>query len=367
MNQLKDMNFFENLGSIDRQDYYNGIRLFSANDRAARVIFNNYAPDSFRPVTNSADQPINIAIFGSGELTSCLIAQLARMCHYLNYKKTLCTIIYGEDRFISKLNYHFPRLDQIIELKLIKVDFDTLNGSIILEQHNVLPFDVIYLTYENDEQTMQILHSLSRIEIGNKVNTIAVLQNPNGILNKWYSSDNIGNIVIHKYNITSDTFTEEAIIASKIDELAKIIHNDYFDKIKEAGKVNPSKESHREWDDLSEDFKNQNRQQADHIWVKLRSINCRAVAINSAEEEYDFANDKDVVETLSKMEHNRWAAHMLLNGWKYSAKRDDKRKLHTDLIPFEELSDEVKQYDRNTILNIRHLLRKMNMKVMKIK
>jgi hypothetical protein len=99
----------------------------------------------------------------------------------------------------------------------------------------------------------------------------------------------------------------------------------------------------------------------------LRSINCRAVAINSAEEEYDFANDKDVVETLSKMEHNRWAAHMLLNGWKYSAKRDDKRKLHTDLIPFEELSDEVKQYDRNTILNIRHLLRKMNMKVMKIK
>lgn len=365
MNQLKDINFFNNIDPKFGTDFFNGVRLFSANERTARVLFNKYAPDSFCAMSQSADRTINIILFGGGELTLCLIAQLARMCTYLNFIKTRLTIYYDNDQFISKLNCYFPKIHQLVEVKLIHVDFSAVNNQIIEDQYHTHSFDVIYLTCENDEQTMQVLYSLSKVEFKKKMNTIAVLRNPNGILNKWYSAENIGEIIIHKYDTTSETFTEEAIIASKIDELAKIIHNDYFDKIKSAGKVNPKKESHREWDYLPEDFKNQNRLQADHIWLKLRSINCRAIPLNSAEEEYDFANDKNIVETLSKMEHDRWAAHMIMNGWKYGDKRDDKKKLHTDLIPYEELSEEVKQYDRNTIINIKQLLRQMNLKVVK--
>lgn len=365
MNQLKDINFFENLSANNIADFYNGIRLFSANERAARVVFNNYAPDIFRPIMNQTDKQINVALFGNGELTLCLIAQLARMCHYPNFIKPFLTVYYEDDMFIPKIEYYFPQLQQLLELKLIKTDFSIMNDKMIKEQHSVSPLDVVYVASENDEQAIQILHTLSKVEFERKINTVITFQDPNGILNKWYSAEYLGEIIIHKYSVTSDTFTEDEIISSRIDELARIIHNDYFDKIKEAGKANPQKESHREWDYLPEDFKNQNRLQADHIWVKLRSINCRAVNLNSAEEDYDFINDKDIVETLSKMEHDRWAAHMILNGWKYGDKRDDKKKLHTDLIPYEELSEDVKQYDRNTILNIKILLRRMNLKVVK--
>ena len=42
-------------------------------------------------------------------------------------------------------------------------------------------------------------------------------------------------------------------------------------------------------------------------------------------------------------------AYMNYRGWQQSTRRDDKRKLHTDLVPFEELSEDIKQYDREAV------------------
>jgi hypothetical protein len=47
---------------------------------------------------------------------------------------------------------------------------------------------------------------------------------------------------------------------------------------------------------------------------------------------------------------------MVLSGWTHNKIRNDIKKQHTDLIPYAELSEETKQYDRNTIKNIPELL-----------
>ena len=56
------------------------------------------------------------------------------------------------------------------------------------------------------------------------------------------------------------------------------------------------------------------------------------------------------IETLAKGVHNQWMAGRLAAGWKLGKERSDARKEHPSLIPYEKLSEEEKEYDRQTAL-----------------
>ena len=55
-----------------------------------------------------------------------------------------------------------------------------------------------------------------------------------------------------------------------------------------------------------------------------------------------------LVEAMAKNVHEVWAKERIVQGWRFGNERDDKRKLHPCLIPYEELPEEEKVYDRNT-------------------
>jgi hypothetical protein len=53
----------------------------------------------------------------------------------------------------------------------------------------------------------------------------------------------------------------------------------------------------------------------------------------------------DLIDRLAQNNHEVWARQRLADGWQYGPARDDQRKQHPSLIPYEELSDEEKAYD----------------------
>lgn len=55
-----------------------------------------------------------------------------------------------------------------------------------------------------------------------------------------------------------------------------------------------------------------------------------------------------LVETMSKNVHEVWAAGRIAQGWTYGEERDDAHKKHPCLVPYEELPESEKEYDRNT-------------------
>lgn len=57
-----------------------------------------------------------------------------------------------------------------------------------------------------------------------------------------------------------------------------------------------------------------------------------------------------LVEQMAKNVHEVWAAGRIADGWTYGKKRDDEKKTHPCLIPYEELPDSEKEYDRKTSL-----------------
>lgn len=56
----------------------------------------------------------------------------------------------------------------------------------------------------------------------------------------------------------------------------------------------------------------------------------------------------DLREQLSKNTHEVWAQGRWEEGWRYGLARNDEKKLHPGIVPYEELSESEKDYDRRT-------------------
>lgn len=55
-----------------------------------------------------------------------------------------------------------------------------------------------------------------------------------------------------------------------------------------------------------------------------------------------------LIEVMAKNVHEVWAQNRINDGWTYGPVRDDARKQHPCLIPYEELPEREKDYDRAT-------------------
>ena len=57
-----------------------------------------------------------------------------------------------------------------------------------------------------------------------------------------------------------------------------------------------------------------------------------------------------LTEKIAENVHDVWATGRINDGWTYSQQRDDNLKHHPCLVPYSELSDSEKEYDRNTAI-----------------
>ena len=55
-----------------------------------------------------------------------------------------------------------------------------------------------------------------------------------------------------------------------------------------------------------------------------------------------------LAEAISKNVHEVWAQNRIKEGWTYGPVRDDEKRQTPCLVPYEELPEEEKAYDRNT-------------------
>lgn len=55
-------------------------------------------------------------------------------------------------------------------------------------------------------------------------------------------------------------------------------------------------------------------------------------------------------EHLAENAHDVWAAQRIHSGWTYGETRNDDQKTHPDLIPYDQLPESEKEYDRQTAM-----------------
>lgn len=57
-----------------------------------------------------------------------------------------------------------------------------------------------------------------------------------------------------------------------------------------------------------------------------------------------------LTELLAKNAHDTWTTQRMSDGWRYGPQRNDATKEHPCLIPYDELSESEKEYDRKTAM-----------------
>ena len=71
------------------------------------------------------------------------------------------------------------------------------------------------------------------------------------------------------------------------------------------------------------------------------------------------------IEDLAKQQHDVWAQSRIEQGWTYGPERNDQLKHHPCLVPYEELPEVEKAYDRDTALGTLKLIQKLGFTITK--
>ena len=67
----------------------------------------------------------------------------------------------------------------------------------------------------------------------------------------------------------------------------------------------------------------------------------------------------ELVEKIAKNVHDVWAKSRLDQGWTYGEQRSDALKQHPCLVPYEQLPEVEKAYDRDTAMGTLRLISKL--------
>lgn len=71
----------------------------------------------------------------------------------------------------------------------------------------------------------------------------------------------------------------------------------------------------------------------------------------------------DLSERIAKNVHEVWAKSRMAEGWTYGPVRDDIKKQHPCLVPYDELPEIEKEYDRNTSQETLKVIMKLGYKI----
>lgn len=73
----------------------------------------------------------------------------------------------------------------------------------------------------------------------------------------------------------------------------------------------------------------------------------------------------ELAEMIAKNVHEVWSAGRMKDGWTYGETRNDAEMTHPCLVPYEDLSETEKEYDRNTSQETLKLIMKLGFRIVK--
>jgi hypothetical protein len=147
------------------------------------------------------------------------------------------------------------------------------------------------------------------------------------------------------------------------DTVARAIHEGY--RADQAGRKPAGDPAMADWEHLPEHLRESNRQEADHIVEKLRVIGYEMREAGGAVELESLTDEE--VELLAELEHDRWTAERLADGWKLGETRDVLAKVSPYLVSWEELPEEVREWNLQPVRRIPQLLADVGLEMHRVR
>lgn len=332
-------------------------RRFDVELNHARILFEEHPLDRV-PIAADSPLTVQLILLGATRESECLLLQLARLGHYANRKKPRVLVVTPDaESHEQRFRFRFPRIDQCCHVEFHSRELDYAATMKDLTQWIADPdlLTTIVICPPNENQALPVGLGLPPevAERGIPVFVQFAQQEESARLcvgeGRQLQLRPVGSL---------KGGSAEMVIQNDLDQLAQLIHQRYVEKRTAEGHSPAKFPAMRPWDELPESYREANRHQADHISVKLRAVRCQAIPEADRDGAEPAVWTEEEIEILAQMEHERWAANRWLEGWRQGP-RDEVRKLNPTLVPWEELDEATRDYDRSAVRQIPALLRLM--------
>lgn len=151
---------------------------------------------------------------------------------------------------------------------------------------------------------------------------------------------------VRAFNLLDRVCRPELLLNGPREVLAQAIHADYLRRRRQS--VRADDPALAAWEDLPESLRESNRGQAADLGEKLAAVGCELVPATDWDPPAQPFTGAEV-ERLAVLEHERWVAQRREDGWQQAPVRDAERKLSPYLLPWGDLSEEIRDLDRDAI------------------
>jgi hypothetical protein len=165
--------------------------------------------------------------------------------------------------------------------------------------------------------------------------------------------------------------SKSILTVGEAKELAPLVHEFYReDKLKDFIPTEPDINKYKvvmRWEKLDPVLRESNIQ---HVLFLPHILNRVNLGISKSDKPKGI-NIKEILsgdlyEFLARLEHARWNAEQLLEGWKYGPEKDLAKKLNPNIVAWEKLDETTKAIEYKSIDNIPELLQKIGYEVYQI-
>ena len=372
------------------------IKIFNLYSNSARMLMQQKLLGSNLFVDEESikdkNKRLKVALFGFEKLAENVLIHILHLGHFYNENPIEVTVVYDKDRDKNKnLEDEFFKQYDILNPAYNgvywKVEFID-DGDVVKREFD---YNHVIIVYEDEFESlsnlMKILKRYNDKIIENDID-IAIYSNAfKNTANVIQSDKNEVFKHVRTFGEIDKTCNYEIVINESLDKKA-ILNNKYYNELH--GYDDKKKSAIDEWRDLSIFLKDSNRYLVEHNEIKkdiIKKLIKNREPLQSYEEMKEFVQknfynydgmkinwddfevipkeyaqklSKEELVQLAKVEHNRWNAFHILNGWKTlkilkdakeKIKKDPVKKLHPCIVSWDELDTVSENHKHNDVFH----------------
>ena len=357
-----------------RYDTRQTLRFIDAYGPEAISLLVQSLPLDQEGISPDDERGVHLVILGFGNMGRTIAVKAAQLGRFANRKPLRISVIDRQaDTTHSELLFHHPFIGEVADFHFFQQEGLSLETRSMIEKwcsetgmlvNVVICFDNPSLAYDTVFNLFPFFN-WENVRVAVRVNE----QDSFSFLLEGAGAKSYEDLSIIPFGVEKnlENLTEPG--NDPTEKFAMDIHKAYMELVKKEYKDKPEELKGKqlsgelnEWEDLREDFRESNRQQAVHIIFKLKAAGLEMVTVyDSRPAIREFS--KPLLDALAIMEHDRWVAERKVNNWKYGDPSVKKLRINKNLVDWKELSPEIKQYDYDAVSRIPKLLESVGRKM----
>ena len=298
------------------------------------------------------DVPLRILVAGAGAFGQAVVVAVARRWRDTPNRVAAPVEVVLVDPAASTIAARLRERWLVVEQHCTLRPIDTTDPLAVLADPSVGPPHRAYVCYEDEQVALRTALAAVPLWHGGPGSLVVRLsqlaRHAEAFRTGGLLDDLEGRLVIA--NVADLGAPEVVRDRDLFWQLAEVVHARYLRSELAKGRRLGETLALRPWHELRDDFKDNNYDQACHLAVKLRLVG--ATVAPRSYRNPPFAFTPEEIERLARLEHERWMANRRKHRWRYGPQRDEVRRIHPDLVPWEALPETSRQRDREAVAAI---------------